>query len=400
MTIWRLPLRNLISRPGRTAALVLLSAFLAFAVFGGSLVVGGLQSGLTSLEQRLGADIVVVPTSAASKSDLKNMLLQGTTGYFYMPAENVEKLRGVEGVEAAAPQLFLASLRADCCSVAVQVIGFDEKEDFTVTPWMREVYRGELTPGQVIVGSQVNCKVGDSIRIYGENCPVAARLQTTGTGLDTAVYASMETVYGLLDAARSLGHDLKISGDPASLVSAVYLNVANGYDVDEVANWINLHMRKVKAVRTKSMMVEVGDGLGAVARIVGALAAACWALGFIILTVAFGMMAAERRREFAALRVMGMTRGMLARTVLAESALIGLAGAALGIALAALVLVPFGTLIEARLGLPYLLPSLARCAALALATSLAVVAAACLSSAWSARRCARVDTATILREGR
>ena len=82
MNVRDLPLKNLLRKPGRTCALVVLTALLALSVFGGSLVVMSLQRGLESLESRLGADIIVVPSSAQSKVSFQNMLLQGTTGAF------------------------------------------------------------------------------------------------------------------------------------------------------------------------------------------------------------------------------------------------------------------------------------------------------------------------------
>ena len=53
----KLIFKNLIKRPGRTAALLLLSVFLAFSVFGGTMTVLSLRRGLESLEARLGADV-------------------------------------------------------------------------------------------------------------------------------------------------------------------------------------------------------------------------------------------------------------------------------------------------------------------------------------------------------
>ena len=140
MKLGQLPVKNLMRRPGRTAALVLLTAFLALSVFGGSVVVRSLQSGLESLEARLGADIIVMPATAESKVSFKNMLLQGTTGAFYMDASVLDQVREVEGVAIAAPQTFLASLKADCCAVKVQVIGIDPATDFTVKPWIDQSY--------------------------------------------------------------------------------------------------------------------------------------------------------------------------------------------------------------------------------------------------------------------
>ena len=144
MTIRDIPIINLVRKPGRTAALVLLTAFLALSLFGGTLVVTSLRQGLKSLESRLGADIIVVPSSAQSKSSFKNMLLQGTTGAFYMSDENLTRTLEVEGVEKAAAQVFLASLKADCCSIKIQVIGIDQDTDFIVQPWIEESCQKKL----------------------------------------------------------------------------------------------------------------------------------------------------------------------------------------------------------------------------------------------------------------
>ena len=82
MKNFSLSVKNLIRKPGRTLALALLTAFLALAVFGGSVVVLSLRKGLNSLEARLGADIILVPDQAQSKVSFQNMFLQGTTGAF------------------------------------------------------------------------------------------------------------------------------------------------------------------------------------------------------------------------------------------------------------------------------------------------------------------------------
>lgn len=129
-----LPIRDLLGRPGRTALLALLTALLALAVLAGTLIVTSLRTGLGSLSARLGADIMVVPYEATTQSDLKSIVLQGATGYFYMDSDRAEKIMEREGIERCSTQLFLASASAGCCSVPVQIIGFDPETDFTITP--------------------------------------------------------------------------------------------------------------------------------------------------------------------------------------------------------------------------------------------------------------------------
>lgn len=399
MKLGKLPVKNLMRRPGRTAALVLLTAFLALSVFGGSVVVRSLQSGLESLEARLGADIIVMPATAESKISFKNMLLQGTTGAFYMDASVLDRVKEVEGVAIAAPQTFLASLKADCCAVKVQVIGIDPAADFTVKPWIDQSYSRALGDMDVAVGCNVTADVGEDLRIYDLNTHVVAKLAETGTGLDTAVYCSMDTMKRLLNAAEQKGVSHKITSDTSDLISAVYVRVAEGFDVGKVNNALNGHVRKVTAVRARSMFTDVSDSLTGVSRTVALLIGAVWALAFVILLIAFAMMVNERRREFAVLRLLGASRGGLCRLMLAESALCSLAGGLLGVGVAALIVFPFATLIETRLGLPYLTPPAGTILALAAGTALMTLVIGALASAWSAWRLSRTDAGITLREG-
>ena len=399
MKMSQLPLRNLLRRPGRTAALVLLTAFLALSVFGGSVVVGSLRGGLGSLEARLGADIIVMPAEAESRVSFKNLLLQGTAGAFYMDASALERVREVEGVEIAAPQTFLASLKADCCAIKVQIIGIDPDADFTVKPWIEDSYSRDLKDMEVAVGCSVNADVGEDLRIYGRNCPVVARLAETGTGLDTAVYCTMDTMRTLLAAAEEKGVTHRLTSDASDLVSAIYVKVKDGYDVGLVNNALNGHVRKATAVRARSMFTDVSDSLTAISRTVALLIVAVWLLALVILLIAHAMMIRERRREFAVLRLLGVSRHGLRGEILCETALCSLAGALVGVGIAALGVFPFATLIEAQMGLPYLTPGVGALLKLAGGTILATLLVGLLAGTWAAARLSRTDPGTTLREG-
>ena len=398
MNSFSLSVKNLLRRPGRTVALTLLTAFLALAVFGGSVVVLSLRSGLNSLEARLGADIILVPSEAQSKVSFQNMFLQGTTGAFYMDASVLDKALEVEGVEKAAPQTFLASLKADCCSIKIQVIGIDPQRDFTVQPWITRSLTRALGDMDVAVGCKVEAEVGEILRIYDQRCKVVARLEATGTGLDTAVYCNMDTMNALLQAAEAMGVSHRIeSGD--QVISAVYVKVKDGCDIGAVNSRLNGHIRKVTAVRTRSMITGVSDSLAGVSRTVTILIVAVWVLAFIILLLAFALIIRERVREFAVLRLVGASRGMLSRMVLLESSICGLLGGFAGVGLAALLLFPFAQLIENALRLPYLMPETGTVLLLASGTILLSALVAALSSVTAACRLSRVDPGITLREG-
>ena len=399
MRVLPLSVRNLRRKPGRTIALALLTAFLALSVFGGSVVMMSLRSGLQSLEARLGADIILVPSEAQSKASFRNMFLQGTTGAFYMDASAAETALGVPGVEKAAPQTFLASLKADCCSIRIQVIGIDPARDFTVQPWIARSLTGELGDMDVVVGCRVEAGVGEILRIYEQRCKVVACLEPTGTGLDTAVYCNMNTMNALLAAAEAKGVSHKISSGDDSVVSAVYIKVKDGYDIDAVNTALTGRLRKVTAVRTRSMITGVSDSLAGISRAVTWMVAVVWALSLVILLLAHVLIVRERSREFAVLRLLGASRGMLGRMALLESAACGLLGGLAGTGTAAVGVLSFSTLIESSLGLPYLVPGIGTLLLLAAGTVLASAAVSSLAGAFAARRLSRTDPGSALREG-
>ena len=188
-----------------------------------------------------------------------------------------------------------------------------------------------------------------------------------------------------------------------------------GTDPQKVADRINLQnkYKKVQAVRTKSMLSGIADSLAGVSRTVSLLVIAVWMLAVILLIIAFVLVANERKKEFAVLRLLGTSRKMLSGLMWRESALcslfnfsrrvgnifVSLFGGLLGTALAALILFPFSGLIEKSLGLPYLMPGMSTILCIALAAVAAAVLVGSLTSAVAAHRLSKVDPGTILREG-
>lgn len=391
--------RNLSRRPVRTAALILLAAFLSFSVFAGSMIVLSLQNGLESYESRLGADIVVVPYEARSHGTLESILLQGIPGYFYMDETYLDQVRAISGVESASPQFYLASASAGCCSVAVQIIGFDPDTDFSIQPWIRESYSRDLGDGDVIVGSGITVPKNRTLRFYNQDCRVVASLDQTGTGLDTAVYANMNTIQALMAGSQAEGFDYFGGADPQRTISSIMVKVKDGCSIESVANDINIHVRHVEATQAKTMVSSIAGGLTNVSHIIGGLTAMIWALAIVILILAFVMISHERTREFAILRVMGASQRMLSGLLRWEAAFISLVGAVLGVAVGALVVFPFSNLIRGKLDLPYLMPGSGVVLGLLVGSVVLAVAAGSLTSAISAYRISRIDTGLILREG-
>ncbi len=396
--IRELSLRNLKRKPTRTVALILLTAFLSAAVFGGSMVILSLRKGLKSYEARLGADVVVVPYEASTKNRFESILLQGVPGYFYMDEAYYEKIKTVEGVGQTSPQFFLASTSSGCCSVAVQIIGFDPETDFTIQPWIRENYSDSIGDYELVVGNDISIPTDRKLTFYNTECTVVAQLEKTGTGLDTAVYTNMNTIKAMMKNAQALGFHYFDDIDPERAVSAVMVKAADGYDNEKVKNNINIKVRHVVAEMSQSMVAGISSGLGGVSEVITILMLLVWVLGLVILMIAFMMIANERVKEFAVLRVVGASKRMLTGMLRTESLVIGLVGALSGVIVGGLIVIPFSGIIRSALDMPYLQPSVAAAALTAFSAVVITVVTTGIASALSARRLTENEAALVLRE--
>ena len=185
ISLKNLPWRNLKGYPGRTAALMLFAALMAFAVFGGTMMIGGVRNGLETVKSRLGADIMVTPESAKNEFDAQTVLLKAEPGYF------------------------LASAKAGCCSTRVQMIAFDPTTDFTIQPWLKDTrVAKQMGLLDVVIGSTVDwtsAAQDDVIRFYDTECHVVGQFAPTGSTLDSAVYMNFDTCKALIQACRDKG---------------------------------------------------------------------------------------------------------------------------------------------------------------------------------------------------
>ena len=395
-----LPYKNIVNRPARSIALVVLCAILTCAFFYGTMMVQSLNRGLASLRNRMGADIMVVPFEATTKSDidLENIILLGNMGYFYMDTDTADKIAAREGVSVASTQYYLSTVSSGCCSVPVQIIGFDPETDFTVTPWIKKSYGRDLREMEVVVGHKLNAFVGDTLTFYGQNVTVAAKLEETGTDLDTAVYCNQLTIRRLTQASIDLRLNHERIADPERVVSCVLVNVREGYSVDEVCNDINIHVRGVKAFRTAGLMEGIASSLRGAARVIAIMAVAVWLVCLSVLVIAFSMSVRERKKEFALLRAIGASQKKVSRIILQESALISFFGALPGVGTGVLILFLFAGLVEEMLSLPFLLPPVWQILGMALLAVCAGVMCAVFAGVRTARKTAGAEAGESLRE--
>ena len=393
-----LPIKNLVRKPARSLALIFISAFLALSAFGGTVMVMSLSNGINSLSARLGADIIVTPYAATSQVSYDSVIIQGKPGQFYMDSKYYEEIKTeIEGIDKITAQFYLASAKASCCSSRLQIIGFDPATDFSIQPWVEKSYSDKLGLYDAVVGSDVTPNTDMTVEIYGKTLHVQAVLDKTGTELDSALYVDIDTMKELIRAHNEKNPNQEKTIDPDNVVSSILIKVADGYDIDEVAGDINLHVRQVKAIRTQNMISGVSESLSGVSAAVSLLMVVVWILSAVILSIVFTMNINERKKEFAVLRVLGASRVKLAGLVFREAALYGFLGSLLGAGLTVLITALFTPAIENMIGLPFLLPPVPVMLIAGALTVVLTIAAGAVTAASSAVKISKIDTGLILR---
>lgn len=134
-------------------------------------------------------------------------------------------------------------------------------------------------------------------------------------------------------------------------------------------------------------------------RYVTLFVAVFWVMGLIVLLAVFSSAMNERKREFAAYRILGANRSTLVGIIVKESAMIGALGGVIGIAVASLAIFPFSTLIGQQLQLPYLQTSMWNVLALIAVSVVFAVLTGLLASVATAVKLSAPETYLTLREG-
>lgn len=352
----KLAWKNIQGRPGRSAALMIISCLISITIFTGTMIARSIECGTDSLKARLGADLIVIP--AGSDDDVEALLVKGNPGYFYMDADNLDTVRSIEHVKGASPQLFLTTANTGCCAMPVQLIGFDPDSDFTVQPWISASYSDELADGDVLIGNNLTPEDDRSIRFYGIDCNVAGRLASSGTDFDNAVYTNMDTLRSLMLASEELGFNYLIDENaPDELISSIFIRVDDPANIPEVKKELSVKLNDVKVIRTSGMLTSTMENMSHLNGLIRLLIVFVWVLALVILAAAHIMLINERKKEFAIFRIAGASRQKVIGIILDEAVLIGLIGGALGILFGALTVFPFSGAYESLLGLPYLSPS-------------------------------------------
>lgn len=391
----RIASANLAQKPFRSLSLALVVAIFAFMLFAGSMISANLQSGISSLSARMGADLLVVPQGLGKK--MESVLLRAEPSTFYIDESVLDIVKDIPTVAQASGQLFISSLDAQCCTVKVQLIGIDQSTDFVVEPWLRKAVDRPLTGNEVIVGDYIFGEIGSEIMFYNQKFTIVGRLEPSGMGFDSSVFMSME-------AARRIAHlaspDMGNKVDKA--YSSILVRVKPGVDPisisDEVLDRMGLKAN-VNFVFASNMMSDTSAKLQNIVTVMYSAAAGVWLVAALVMFVVFFFAFNERQKEFATLRALGASKSKVISIVMTESFLMSLAGTVVGMLFGWLFLEVFSVSIAKAIGLPYLSPATGAFWGTVVTSAVAGLVTCPLATLPTAWRIGRKDIYTSLREG-
>ena len=347
--------KNIQNKSVRSASLIILTAILTLVLFLSSFLILSLRNGMHSLANRMGADIIVVPEGYDSK--IRGAILRGEPNTFFLDKSVVEKIRKIDGVEIATPQLFIATLSAGCCSFPIQVIGFDSDTDFVVKPWLATQAKLPLEKGEVLVGHNIVGDMHEHVKFFNQEFIIRGRLAKTGMGFDNTVFVNFEEARRLVKEYEKV---LKLEDkDHENMISCVMIKVDNSVDPVEIQNKIRNEFagQGVYPLLSQSMMNEVSTSTKDMIKYVYILIALVWLLVFLVLTLVYSITIKERKREFATLRILGASKKHLRRIILSEIFTINISGAACGSVLGLIISILFGTWFSQSFKMPFLAPN-------------------------------------------
>ena len=348
-------IRNIRKRPYRSFCLMLAAVIGSYALFVGLVLKASLNNGIGRMQERMGADLMIVPDS--SEIEARNILLTGEPEFFYMDVSVAKAVADIEGVECATSQFYFTSLSSDCCSARVQLIAFDPDTDFVINPWIDERITTDVAGGSVIIGSEVTPLSNGKVKFYGSEYSVAGKLGETATGLDHSVFMTRDTMPEILNDATDKGYQFLNPEDDSSWVSTVLIRVNGDADITEVEKEIYKNAEGIKFIETDKLISDVTVKLGSVENIINVTLTVLLVFSFLTMILFFSVIFHERKKEFAVLRILGTSSSRICLFSLAEGITIGAAGGIAGLVLGMLTVFPFNHYIENSLDVPYLMPS-------------------------------------------
>ena len=315
-----------------TVAITMLTVLVFVMVLGVFLTV---NRGLTLSRERLGADAILLPKYATA--DGGDLLFTAIPENIYMDASVLEDAKALEGVAAMTPQFYAQTLALSCCEPGeeARIIGYDPATDFILTPYLPEEHKDGITSEEMIVGHNFESAnlVGYNYMVLGKIFKVVAMLEPTGAGMDSILFADLNTVRQMCLDSDVLSADWQ-DKDPYDYISVIMIKFEEGVDPEAFVRQVKDSGIAAKCILTADTISDLQSQLEVTMKVMFALWAASLLIAVLSLVGRFNALAKERKKEIGLLRAIGLDKGRVFLLIIGETCTMALMGGILGSSLA------------------------------------------------------------------
>ncbi len=256
----KLALLNIKGKKFKYTILFLLIFLTSAGIYAGDVLFTSMRVGLDITKNRIGADVIVVPEGFVSEAE--DALFKGKACSLNFNRQWETELQNVEGIDKITAQLYIATLSGvSCCDGDVQIIAFDQVNDFIVGPWIKNHHITTLKDDEIIVGSTFKVKKGDSVTYYNKRFKVIAVMDETGAGYDKSAFITYGAAYEMASDARN--KNTFPFDKSKNVTSMIFLRVSDGTDPMIVKNDIEKKYREkgIAVYSITSKINEISDKL-------------------------------------------------------------------------------------------------------------------------------------------
>ncbi len=326
-SLFTFALKNLKRKPLRTGILVLAIGLLVSVLVFAMSFVRRVDSSIKITSDRLGADLLIVPTG--SRAAAEDVLLENKVKTFYMDKGIIDRVKNIKGIDLVTYQTYLATITGACCDVPESiVVAFNQDSDFVIKPWLGKKLGRKLQKGEAIVGSEsaFNIRIGltevDSV-LFGHIFKMVGVLDKTGTGLDNAIFIDESNIDDILKKGKV---DLK-----PGQISVIFAKVKTGYDPYKVAGDIEDSIIETDTVARRDIGKSLINTLRDISRIFSVTVILASILSIFLVWAVFSAIANERAKEVGIMRAVGAKESHVVKIFFLEVIVVGSIGSVLGI---------------------------------------------------------------------
>ncbi len=345
--IWK----NIVRRKNQsilTIAITAITIFTFVLIFG---VFITMRQGLSESADRLGADAIIVPSTA--DADGYELLYTSNPENKYMSTDIMKQVEKLDGVKAVSPQFFSQTINGTCCDFGMEMrlVGFDPDSDFIIKSLMNQKDYEELTDQDIILGGEFTDYVGKTARVLDTPFHVGGELHPTGTGLDNTIFLRIDRARQITKDSEGL--DVLPKGvDPSTLISAVMVKLDGSITPDKFAHDFIFTGIDAQCISTTDTVSALQAQLNGTSKVIFGIWIALLAVAVLALIGRFNALAKDRKKEIGLMRAIGVQKKQVFLLIIGEACTMALVGGLAGSIIAGFCISPIMKMIQTTFLLP------------------------------------------------